>query len=135
MPAADRDQITNLLQRVKTIAIVGLSDNPMRPSYEVAKYLQEQGYRIIPVNPAVREVLGEKAYATLAEVPEKIDLVDIFRNSESVPPIVDEAIRLKIPAVWMQETVVHPEAAEKAHHAGLMVVMDRCVKKEHRLRK
>jgi len=125
-------QIPSLLKNAKTIAVVGLSDNPLRTSYGVSEYLQSQGYRIIPVNPGIRESLGEKAYATLSEVPEKIDIVNVFRRSEHVPEVVDEAIRLKVPAIWMQEGVVHEEAAEKARAAGILVVMDRCILKEHR---
>jgi uncharacterized protein len=128
------DSIRELLQRSKTIAVVGLSDSPLRPSYGVSAYMQAQGYRIIPVNPAIRESLGEKSYASLLEVPEKIDIVDIFRRSEFVEAIVDQAIQLKIPAIWMQEGVIHQEAAEKARSAGIFLVMDRCILKEHRAR-
>jgi predicted CoA-binding protein len=128
------DPIADLLKRVKTIAVVGLSDNPLRSSYGVAAYLQTHGYRIIPVNPTIRESLGEKAYASLAEVPEKIDLVDIFRRSEFVAEVVDQAIARQVPAIWMQETVVHEQAAEKARQQGIFVVMDRCILKEHRAR-
>ena len=106
----------------------------MRPSHGVSEYMQQHGYRIVPVNPQLREVLGEKSYATLSEIPEKIDLVNIFRKPEFVPEIVDEAIRLKIPAIWMQEDVVHEEAAARARAAGLSVVMDKCILKEHRAR-
>jgi uncharacterized protein len=132
----EADQITDLLQRVHTIAVVGISDDPLRASHGVAAYMQMHGYRIIPVNPTIQEALGEKAYPTLLDIPaeEKIDLVDIFRRSEYVPPIVDQAIQRKIPAVWMQETVIHHEAAEKARQAGIFVVMDRCILKEHRAR-
>jgi uncharacterized protein len=128
------DAIAEVLKASKTIAVVGLSSSPMRPSYGVAAYMQSHGYRIIPINPEIKGALGEKAYASLSEVPEKIDIVDIFRRPEFVPAIVDDAIRLKIPAVWMQEDVVHPEAAAKARQAGLFVVMDRCILKEHRAR-
>ena len=121
-----------LLQSAKTIAVVGLSSHRWRPSYGVSEYLKSVGYRIIPVNPHEKEVLGEKAYGTLDEVPEHIDIVDIFRRSEFVPDIVDAAIRKGAKAVWMQEGVVHQEAAEKARAAGLEVVMDRCILKEHR---
>ncbi len=134
MPATDADQIAEVLKSAKTIAVVGVSDNPMRPSYGVAAYLQHHGYRIIPVNPAVESVLGEKSYASLLDVPERIDIVDIFRRSENVPPIVDQAIQLKVPVVWMQETVVHDEAAKKAREKGIVVVMDRCILKEHSAR-
>src|ERR1700758_119785 len=128
------DPIYEILQRAKTIAVVGLSDNPLRPSHGVSAYLQSQGYRIIPVNPHIREALGEKAYASLLDVPEKIDIVDIFRRPEFVEEVVDQAIQLKVPAIWMQEDVVHEKAAEKARQAGIFVVMDRCILKEHRAR-
>jgi predicted CoA-binding protein len=128
------DPIHQVLQQAKTIAVVGLSDNPLRPSHGVAAYLQSQGYRIIPVNPHIREALGEKAYASLLEVPEKIDIVDVFRRPEFVEEVVDQAIQLKIPAVWMQEEVIHERAAEKARKAGIFVVMDRCILLEHRAR-
>jgi predicted CoA-binding protein len=127
--------IAELLEGAKTIAVVGLSSSPLRPSYGVAAYMQSQGYRIIPVNPEIRGALGEKAYAKLNDVPEKIDVVDIFRRSEFVPEVVDEAIRLKLPAIWMQEGVIHEQAAEKARKAGIFVVMDRCILKEHSRRK
>jgi predicted CoA-binding protein len=132
MPVSD--EIGELLKKTKTIAVVGLSDSPLRPSHGVSAYMQSQGYRIIPVNPAIKGALGEKAVATLAEVREKIDIVDVFRRSEFVPEVVDEAIRLKVPAIWLQEGVVHEEAAEKARKAGIFVVMDRCILKEHRAR-
>ena len=128
------DAIGKLLHSAHTIAVVGLSSSPLRPSHGVAAYLQNQGYKIIPVNPGVTDVLGEKAYASLLEVPEKIDVVDIFRRSEYVPPIVDEAIQLKVAAIWMQEGVIHAEAAEKARKAGIFVIMDRCILKEHHAR-
>jgi predicted CoA-binding protein len=128
------DPIADVLRRAKTIAVVGLSANPLRPSHGVAAYMQGQGYRIIPVNPNISEALGEKAYRSLADVPEKIDIVNIFRRSEFVGEIVDDAIRLKIPAVWMQEEVIHEAAAQKARQAGLFVVMDRCILLEHRAR-
>lgn len=126
------EEIRRLLSSVKTIAVVGLSDKPWRPSHGVSQYMQSRGYRIIPVNPHVSEVLGEKSYATVEEVPEKIDVVNIFRRSEFVEPAVDAAIQIGARAVWMQEGVVHREAAEKARKAGLAVVMDRCILKEHR---
>jgi predicted CoA-binding protein len=128
------DSIRELLQRSKTIAVVGLSDSPMRPSYGVSAYMQAQGYKIIPVNPSIPEALGQKSYSSLLEVPEKIDIVNIFRRPEFVEEIVDQAIQLKVPAVWMQEEVIHPKAAEKAKRAGLFVVMDLCILKEHRAR-
>ena len=136
MSSKEADPITELLRRVHTIAVVGLSDNPMRASHEVAAYLQRQGYRVIPVNPNISEALGEKAYPTLLAIAaeEKIDLVDIFRRSEYVEPVVEEAIRRQVPAIWMQETVIHEAAAQRARAAGIFVVMDRCILKEHRVR-
>jgi uncharacterized protein len=128
------DPIAELLQRSQTIAVVGLSDNPMRPSHGVSAYMQAQGYRIIPVNPEIIESLGEKAYASLLDVPEKIDIVNIFRRPEFVEEVVDHAIQLKVPAIWMQEDVIHQLAAEKARKAGIFVVMDLCILKEHRAR-
>jgi len=131
---SEADRITELLKRAHTIAIVGLSSSPMRPSHGVAAYLQTQGYRIIPVNPEIKGALGEKAYASLREVPEKIDVVDIFRRPEFVPEVVEDAIAINVPAIWMQEGVMHDQAAEKARRAGIFVVMDRCILKEHRSR-
>lgn len=128
------DPIFDVLRRARTIAVVGLSDNPLRPSHGVAAYLQSQGYRIIPVNPQIQTALGEKAYRSLLEVPEKIDIVDIFRRPEFVEEVVDQAVQLKVPAVWMQEEVIHEKAAQKARAAGLFVVMDRCILLEHRAR-
>jgi hypothetical protein len=124
--------IPELLKSAHTIAVVGLSSNPMRPSNGVAEYLKRSGYRVIPVNPNEAEVLGEKSYATLEDVPEKIDMVDIFRRSECVPEIVESAIRIGARSIWMQEGVIHKAAAERARQAGLDVVMDRCTLKEHR---
>ena len=132
MPAAD--PIGDLLKKARTIAVVGLSNKPLRPSHGVALYLQQEGYRIIPVNPNIQSVLGERAYPSLKEVPEKIDVVNIFRRPEFVPEVVEQAIALMVPAVWMQEDVVHEPAAAKARHAGIFVVMDRCILKEHRAR-
>lgn len=123
--------IADVLKQSKTIAVVGLSNSPLRPSHGVAAYLQSHGYRIIPVNPSIENALGEKAFKSLSEVPEKIDVVDIFRRSEFVPDVVDEAIKLKVPVIWMQEGVIHEAAAEKARKAGIFVVMDRCILKEH----
>jgi predicted CoA-binding protein len=134
MKTAVTDEIGELLKRTKTIAVVGLSDSPLRPSYGVSAYMQSHGYKIIPVNPSIKGALGEKAVASLAEIEEKIDMVDVFRRSEYVSDLVDEAIRLKVPAIWLQEDVIHEEAAEKARKAGLFVVMDKCVLKEHRRR-
>jgi uncharacterized protein len=128
------DSIRDLLQRSKTIAVVGLSDSPMRPSYGVSAYMQSQGYKIIPVNPTIAESLGEKSYPTLRSIPEKIDIVDIFRRPEYLEDIVDQAIELKIPAVWMQEGVINQKAAQKAEKAGIFVVMDLCILKEHKAR-
>ncbi|HEV8523569.1 MAG TPA: CoA-binding protein [Terriglobales bacterium] len=128
------DPIGELLKQAKTIAVVGLSSGPLRPSHGVAAYLQQQGYRIIPVNPTIDSALGEKSYASLRDVPEKIDIVDVFRRPEFVPEIVDQVIDLKLPAVWLQEGVIHEAAAEKARQAGVFVVMDRCILKEHRRR-
>jgi predicted CoA-binding protein len=125
------DPITELLKRAKTIAVVGLSNNPMRVSHGVSAYMQSHGYRIIPVNPQIESSLGEKAYGSLLEVPEKIDIVNIFRRPESVEEVVDEAIQLKVLAIWMQEDVIHEAAAEKARKEGILVVMDQCILKEH----
>ncbi len=132
MPLSEAEQITDLLRSAKTIAVVGISANPMRPSYGVAAYMQSHGFRIIPVNPEIDSVLGEKAYPSLLDVPDQIDIVDIFRRSENVPPIVDQAIEKGVRAIWMQETVVHEQAAQKARDKGIVVIMDRCILKEHR---
>jgi predicted CoA-binding protein len=135
---AQPDPITELLRRAKTIAVVGLSCNPMRASHGVSAYMQSHGYRIIPVNPQIEECLGEKAYASLLDIPQnapaKIDIVNIFRRPEFVEEIVDQAIQLKVPAIWMQEEVIHEQAAAKARQAGIFVVMDLCILKEHRAR-
>jgi predicted CoA-binding protein len=120
------------LNSSRVVAIVGLSPNPHRPSYIVASYLKEKGYKIIPVNPAVKEVLGEPSYPDLASIPEPVDVVDIFRRSKEVPAIVDEAIKIGAKAVWMQEGVVNEEAAFRAKEAGLLVVMGKCMRKEHK---
>ena len=128
------DQIGEVLAKAKNIAVVGLSSSPLRPSYGVAAYMQGNGYKIIPVNPTINGALGEKAYPTLSAVPEKIDIVNIFRRSEAVPDVVDEAIRLKVPVIWMQEDVIHEEAAGRARLAGITVMMDTCILKEHRKR-
>jgi len=135
LPATASDPIGDLLKTARTIAVVGLSNRPLRPSHGVAFYMQQQGYRIIPVNPNIPSALGEKAYASLKDVPEKIDLVNIFRRSEFVPEVVDQAVALAVPAVWMQEGVIHEQAAAKARQAGIFVVMDRCILKEHRARR
>jgi predicted CoA-binding protein len=128
------DPIADILRRAKTIAVVGLSDNPLRPSYGVAAYLQGAGYRIIPVNPKIQEALGEPSYPSLLAVPHKIDIVDIFRRPVFVEEVVDQAIQLRVSAVWMQEEVIHQGAAEKARRAGIFVIMDRCILLEHRAR-
>ena len=124
--------VRELLSQARTIAVVGLSNRRSRPSYGVSEYMQSAGYRIIPVNPAETEVLGEKAYPTLDQIPVPVDIVDIFRRPEFVPDIVDAAIRIGAKCVWMQEGVVHEEAARKARAAGLEVVMDHCILKAHR---
>lgn len=125
-------EIADLLRTAKTIAVVGLSHKKWRASHGVSGFMQRQGYRIIPVNPHETEVLGEKAYRDLGDVPDKVDIVNIFRRPEFVPEIVDTAIRIGARAVWMQEGVVHEGAARKAKEAGLLVVMDHCILKEHR---
>jgi predicted CoA-binding protein len=124
--------IAELLANARVIAVVGLSSKKHRPSYGVSEYMQRAGYRIIPVNPNEESVLGEKAYPSLETIPERVDIVNIFRRSEFVPEIVEQAIRIGAKAIWMQEGVVHEEAAERARQAGLTVVMDRCILKEHR---
>ena len=127
-------QIKEVLENAKTIAVVGLASSPLRPSYGVSAYMQQQGYRIIPVNPLISDALGEKAYASLRDIPKdiKIDIVDVFRRPDAVPEVVDEVLELKLPMLWLQETVVHEAAAEKARKAGVFVVMDKCILKEHR---
>jgi predicted CoA-binding protein len=132
--AVDADTISEILKTSRTIAVVGLSSRRMRPSYGVAEYMQRAGYPIIPVNPNETEVLGEKSYARLEDVPERVDIVDIFRRSEFVPEIVESAIRIRARVVWMQEGVMHAEAAERARRAGLTVIMNTCIAKEHRKR-
>ena len=121
-----------ILNSSRTIAVVGLSPEPDRPSYRVARYLKEQGYRIIPVNPGAKEILEEPCYPTLSSIPEVVDAVDIFRRSEEVPAVVEEAIRIGAKAVWMQEGVTDEAAAARAREAGLLVVMDKCMLKQHR---
>ncbi len=132
-PAAD--VIGDILKNSKTIAVVGLSSNPMRPSNDVSAYMQQMGYRIIPVNPNETEVLGEQSYARLEDVPEKIDVVDIFRRSEDVPPVVESAIKVGAKVVWMQLGIEDATAGEKARAAGLTVIMDACILIEHQKRK
>ena len=127
--------IQEMLDKTKTIAVVGLTDSPGRASYGVSKYMQRAGYKIIPVNPTVDSILGEKAYPTLADIPEKIDMVDVFRAPRHIPGIVDEVIRLKIPYLWLQEGVIDHAAARRAEEAGVGVVMDHCLYKEHALRR
>ncbi len=124
--------VRDILEKSKVIAVVGLSPKPERDSHEVAKYLQGQGYRIVPVNPRADTILGEKSYPDLASIPEKVDVVDIFRRSDDVPPVVDQAIAIGAKAVWMQLGIVNEGAAAKAREAGLGVVMDRCMLVEHR---
>jgi uncharacterized protein len=132
---ASADPIDDILRNYKTIAVVGLSSNPMRPSHGVAEYLQGVGYRIIPVNPNETEVLGEKSYARLEDMPQKIEIVDVFRRPEEVMPVVDGAIRVGAKVVWMQLGVINEAAAEKARAAGLTVIMDACLLIEHRRRR
>ncbi len=124
------EELTKLLQEAKTIAVVGLSSNPTRASFGVSRFLQRQGYRVIPVNPAESEILGERAYPSVHEVPDQVDIVDIFRRSEAVPEVVEDALLKKPRCIWMQEGVIHHEAAKKAEAAGVAVVMDRCILKE-----
>ena len=127
------EQIEDILRNLKTVAVVGISPREDRPSYVVASYLKSKGYRIIPVRPDGDEILGEKVYHSLSEIPKeiKVEVVDIFRRSEDVPPIVEEAIQRGAKAIWMQEGVIHKEAGERTEKAGLKVVMDRCMKKDH----
>src|SRR5258708_1635177 len=131
---ANADAILNILKKYKTIAVVGLSSNPMRPSFGVTEYMQGAGYRIIPVNPNEKEVLGEKSYARLEDVPEKIDIVNVFRRAEDVPPVVESAIRIGAKVVWMQQGIENEEAAEKARAAGLVAIEDACILVEHQRR-
>jgi predicted CoA-binding protein len=128
------DTILQILQDCKTIAVVGLSANPMRASYGVSEYMQKAGYRIIPVNPTETEVLGEKCYARLEDVPQKIDVVDIFRKAEDVPPVVESAIAIGAQVVWMQLGIENEVAAERARSAGLIVVENACILVEHKKR-
>jgi len=127
----DIETLRRILKENHTIAVVGLSANWYRPSYFAAKYLQDHGYRIIPVNPAYEEVLGEKCYPTLLDIPDNVDVVDIFRKPEDVPPIVENAIKIGAKVVWMQLGIVNEEAAKRAREAGLEVIMNRCMKIEH----
>ena len=128
----DDQMMKDILLSAKTIASVGLSSNQEKESYWIVSYLKDQGYRIIPVNPTANEILGEKAYPDLESIPEKIDLVQVFRKPEDVPPVVDSAIKVGAKVVWMQEGIAHEEAAQKARAAGLQVVMDACMRVTHR---
>jgi uncharacterized protein len=130
-PSPTPAEIRAILQNSRVVAVVGLSPKPERPSYRVAQYLKDHGYRIVPVNPGQKEILGEKCYPRLADVPFPVDVVDIFRNVEAIPAIVDEAIAKGAKVVWMQQGLVEPESAQKARAAGLKVVMDRCLKIDH----
>ena len=132
MTEPEKKVMDEILASSRVIAVVGLSNHDWRPSYRVSAYMQAAGYRIIPVNPNETEVLGAKAYARLEDVPEKIDVVDVFRRSEFVPRVVESAIEIGAKAIWMQEGVIHEAAARRAREAGLRVVMDRCILKEHR---
>lgn len=125
------EEIKALLQRVKTVAVVGLSPKPDRPSFGVSRAMQGFGYRIVPVRPAVSQVLGEKAYARLADIPFPVDLVNVFREPAAIPGVVEECLAINAPALWIQEGIVHDEAAERARAAGLTVVMDRCIWKDY----
>jgi predicted CoA-binding protein len=126
------DRIKEILKTYKNVAVVGLSSDENRPSYGVSRYLQKRGYKIIPVNPKETEILGEKVYPTLSVIPDKVEIVDVFRRSEFVPPIVDEAVKIGAKAIWLQEGVVNHPAAIKASQQGVLVVMDKCMLKEHR---
>jgi predicted CoA-binding protein len=129
--ASEWQRLRGILAAGKTIAVVGLSDRPDRPAHSVPAYLQQQGYRIIPVNPRLREALGETAYPSLLEVPEPVDVVQIFRRSEDVPPVVEDAIHIGAKVVWMQSGILHDQAAERARQAGLQVVMNTCMRTTH----
>jgi predicted CoA-binding protein len=125
-------QIRDILKRARTIAMVGASDKPERDSYQVMAYLIANGYRVIPVNPTVEAIQGERSYPSLTAIPERVDVVDIFRSSDAVPPIVDEAIAIGAPVVWMQLGILNEGAAQRARAAGLDVIMDHCMRAEHR---
>src|SRR5688572_13522455 len=127
----NRDEMKEILLMAKTIASVGLSANPAKESFGIAQYLKDQGYRIIPVNPTATVIMGQKAYPDLLSVPEKVDVVQVFRKPEDVPPVVDEAIKIGAKVVWMQEGIVNEESAQKARDAGLQVVMDACMRSSH----
>lgn len=126
------EDLQKILTTARTIAVVGLSNKPDRPSHEIAAYLQAQGYRIIPVNPTIQEALGERAHPSLRDIPERVDVVQVFRRPEDVPPIVEDAIAIGAKVVWMQPGIVHDEAAARAEAAGLKVVMDTCMRATHR---
>ena len=125
-------EMKEILLSTKTIASVGVSSNPEKESYDVAAYLKEQGYRVIPVNPTATEILGEKAYPSLSDIPDKADVVQVFRKPDDVPPVVEEAIQIGAKVVWMQAGIVNEEAAKMAREAGLQVVMDACMRATHR---
>jgi len=129
----NKQSTINQILELKTIAVVGFSPKPERPSHYVSNYLKEMGYNVIPVNPGHKEIIGIASYPDLISIPEKVDVVDIFRRSEFVPPIVDAAISIGAKAIWMQDHVIHEEAAQKAEDAGLLVVMDDCMLRQHRL--
>lgn len=128
----DDNEMKEILLSARTIAIVGVSSDPEKDSYWIASYLKEMGYRIIPVNPTAEEILGEKVYPSLSEIPDKVDIVQVFRKPEDVPPVVEEAIKIGAKVVWMQEGISHKEAAQQARAAGLQVVMDACMRVTHR---
>jgi len=130
-----KDRIDKILDSYKTIAVVGASPKKERPSWQVAKYMQENGYRIVPVRPGVDEILGEKCYSSLSEIPFQIDVVDVFRRSDAVMPVVEEAIKIGAKVVWLQLGIKNAQAEKKAEDAGLLVVSDRCIKIEHSKRK
>lgn len=123
--------VVKILKSFRNVAMVGVSANPDKPSNKVFKYLTENGYNVIPVNPTIDAIMGKKCYARLSDIPEKVEVVDIFRRVEDIPPIVDEAIKIGAKAVWMQEGIINDTAAKKAESAGLLVVMDKCMRKEH----
>ena len=125
-------EMKDILLSAKTVAAVGLSSNPAKESFGIVQYLKDQGYRIIPVNPSASEIMGEKAYPDLSSIPEAVDVVQVFRKPEDVPPVVEEAIKIRAKVVWMQEGIVNEEAAQKAREAGLQVVMDACMRSAHR---
>jgi predicted CoA-binding protein len=134
LPAAPDDSIGSLLRSARVIAVVGLSPNPARPSFAVARYLQSVGYRIVPVHPGVTEILGEPTFASLEEIPGRVDVVNVFRRPEHVPAIVESAIRIGARAIWLQEGITHPAAEQRARDSKLFVVSDRCILREHALR-